>query len=270
MYAHRWLSRAGRLADRLPLVSSLNRLLYRRAFASNVHENLFLGRYASFDEAKRAAPQTKPLGYDNAQSAGVYGDQLKPRDYPAVFWLGRILGAGARHVFDLGGHTGIKYAAFQTLLDYPADLDWTVGEVPAVAEEGRRLALAQGLDRLFFTDDLSALAKADVLFASGSVQFLDESPAALMTRVGARPRWVLLNTSAINPRLSYITLNSIGSAFCPYRVQSRDSLVSELNALGYVLRDEWRNPGKGMQVPFHPELSIEEYRGFCFERIDAA
>lgn len=270
MYVHRWFSRAGRLLDRLPLVSSVNRALYRRAFARNVRENFFLGRYGSFAEAQAAAPKNKPVGYDNEQSVGLYGDELRPRDYPAIFWLGQLMAKGARHVFDLGGHTGIKYVAFRKVLDYPADLQWTVGEVPAVVEEGRRFAAAHGLARLHFSAELADVAKADVLFASGSVQFLEESPGALLARTGAQPRWILLNTSAIHPTLSYITLNSIGTAFCPYRVQSRDSLVAEIETLGYRLRDEWKNSGKGITVPFHPELDLEDYKGFCFERIDAA
>jgi putative methyltransferase (TIGR04325 family) len=271
MYLHRWFSRAGRLLDRLPPFIWINRAVYRRAFARNRHENLFLGRYASFAEAAAAAPPVKPVGYDNADSVALYGDELRPRDYPAVFWIDRLVRAGARRVFDLGGYTGIKHYGFARLIDYPDDLVWTVGDVPAVVEAGRRVAAERGIEaRLKFTADLSDVAEADLLFASGSVQFLEESPGALLSRTGARPRWILLNTSAIHPKQSYITLNSIGTAFCPYRVQSRDALVAELEALGYRLLDEWRNPGKGITVPFHPELDLEEYRGFCFERAASA
>ncbi|MCK7594827.1 methyltransferase, TIGR04325 family [Pseudomarimonas salicorniae] len=270
MYVSRWSSRIGRLLDRLPPFSWINRALYKRAFARNRHENLFLGVYGSFAEAAAAAPQVKPVGYDNEGSVALYGDELRPRDYPAVFWIDRLVAAGARRVFDLGGYTGIKHYGFSRLIDYPEDLVWTVGDVPAVVEEGRRVAEARGLEsRLKFTTDMADMVTADLLFASGSVQFLEESPGAILQRTGARPRWIVLNTSAIHPKLSYITLNSIGTAFCPYRVQSRDSLVAELEALGYRLVDEWRNPGKGITVPFHRECDLEEYRGFCFERANA-
>jgi putative methyltransferase (TIGR04325 family) len=244
----------------------LSRALYRREFARNTGDQLFLGHYASFDEAIAAAPTTRPVGYDNAGSVGRYAAKVTPRDYPALFWLGRVIDSGARHVFDLGGHTGIKYLAFRRLLHVPDALRWTVCEVPALVAEGRRLAEAEGAEaHLHFTTERADLAAADVLFASGSVQFIEESPGAMLSRLGLRPRWVVLNTSAVHPTLSYITLNSIGSAYCPYRVQSRDSLVAELEALGYHLRDEWQNAGKGLHVPFHPELDVPHYRGFCFE-----
>ena len=132
MYVHRWFSRAGRLLDRLPPFTWINRAVYRRVFARNRHENLFLGRYASFAEAAAAAPSVKPVGYDNAESVALYGDELRPRDYPALFWIDRLVAAGARRVFDLGGYTGIKHYAFAKLVDYPDDLTWTVGDVPAV------------------------------------------------------------------------------------------------------------------------------------------
>lgn len=267
MYAQRLLARAGRVIDGLPGVRALNRALYHRRFARNTDANLFEGCYRSFADAADHAPPTRPLGYDNPDSVGIYSEQVRPRDYPALFWIEMALLAGARRVFDLGGHTGVKYYAFRRVLEFPEDLQWTVCEVPAVAAAGRHLAGQRGDQaQLHFAIDCAALGLADLLFASGSVQYLEESPAALLERQHARPRWVVLNTCAIHPERSYITLNSIGSAFCPYRVQSRGSLLSEMRALGYRCRDEWADDAKGLELPFAPELKLDAYLGFCFER----
>lgn len=86
----------------------------------------------------------------------------------------------------------------------------------------------------------------------------------------ARPRWLLLNGLPLHRQRDFVTLNAIGTAFCPYRVQSRPGLVAELEALGYRKLDAWENEAKPLNVPFHPELSIPAYSGFCFERIEAA
>lgn len=264
--ASRWLGAIGAWIDRLPPMRALSAWLHRREFAANAGGNLFSGRYRSVAEAAAAAPPSRPLGYDNDASTNLYSERIRPADYPAIYWLSQAFAAGARHVFDLGGHTGVKYLAFRRIGALPDGLDWTVCDVPAVIEAGRRRADEEGVAaRLRFTTERADLAAADVLFASGAIQYLEESPGAMLARLGVRPRWIVLNTSAVHPSLSYVTLNGIGTAFCPYRVQSRQSLVDELKALGYRRRDEWECPGKALEVPGHPELHVPAYKGFCFE-----
>lgn len=266
MYAERWLSRLGAKLDGLWPMPALARRFYAREFAGNADRNLFRGRYGSFAEAQADAPESRPLGYDNEASTNLYSERIRPHDYPALYWIRQAIDAGAREVFDLGGHTGVKFFAYRRLGALPATLRWMVCEVPAVAEAGRRRAAEEGVaEQLRFTTDRSALASADVFYASGAVQYIEESPGALLQRTGLRPRWIVLNTAAIHPTTSFITLNSIGTAFCPYRVQSRHELVAELEALGYRRRDEWENVGKGLDLPGHPELQVPAYKGFCFE-----
>ena len=266
MYAERVLRKVGRALDRVWPVSALGRALYAREFAANRDHNLFRGVYAGFAEAQAAAPATRPVGYDNDASSNLYADRLRLQDYAALHWIRRAIDAGARHVFDLGGHTGVKFFGFRKLGALPADLRWTVCEVPAVVESGRRRARHEGVEaQLGFTADRADLVHADVLYSSGAVQYLEESPGAMLQRLGARPRWIVLNATPLHPDTSYVTLNSIGTAFCPYRVQSRPSLIAELEALGYRRLDEWENDAKPLELPFHPELRVPAYKGLCFE-----
>ncbi len=74
-----------------------------------------------------------------------------------------------------------------------------------------------------------------------------------------------MNTAAIHPTRSFFTLNSIGTAFCAYRVQSRDGFVGSVVGQGYTLRHEWRNIGKPLRLPFENGCSLEDYAGFCFD-----
>jgi hypothetical protein len=50
-------------------------------------------------------------------------------------------------------------------------------------------------------------------------------------------------------------------------VQHAETFVHGVSEHGYRLRDEWRNVGKRMAIPFHPEESLEEYAGFCFDAV---
>lgn len=252
--------------DHVPGLRHLREQAYRRHFAENRDDNLFYGLYDSFDAAARDAPGTRPLGYDNAASAELYLPCLYPHDYPALFWLSRSMDDGLRRIFDLGGHIGLKYFAFRRVLPYPADLHWTVCDVPAVVARGRDLAAARDPDgHLTFTTDPLDATGHEVLYLSGSLQYLPQRLGDLLPALHVRPRRIVLNLTPVHPTQGYITLNSIGTAICPYRVMAREDLLHELCALGYVKRDEWENTGKRLSLPLTTGLDLDHYTGFCFD-----
>jgi len=246
---------------------------YRRQFLANQDDNLFMGVFDSFEEALASAPPSRPQGYDNAGSAAIdYSPRVQFYDYPALFWLSRAIESDMKRIFDLGGHTGIKYRAFRPLLPRRDELHWRVCDLPAVVERGRELAAGQGdgAPGLDFTSDWHDMDGWDVLFASGSLQYLPDTLEQILGRVDHKPRRIVLNITAVHPTLSYFTLNSIGTAFCAYRVQSHSELVRGMRRHGYLRLDSWENVGKSMSVPFHPEHDLPHYSGFCFELSDAA
>jgi putative methyltransferase (TIGR04325 family) len=75
----------------------------------------------------------------------------------------------------------------------------------------------------------------------------------------------VLNTTAVHPERTLYTLNSIGFAVCPYRIQHHDQLLAELAASGYKRRDAWRNEGKPIEVPFVDGGDKPYYAGCCFD-----
>lgn len=265
-----WTSTMHGLIDRLeraPGLREAGQKAYLRRFLNNTHENLFLGVYESFEQAAASAPAARPLGYDNSDSANIaYASQITPRDYPAMFWLARAMAEGLRSVFDLGGHVGVKYYAFRRVLGYPADLRWTVCDVPAVVKRGREIAAARAPEGcLAFTDRYADASGQDVLFASGSLQYLPKTLAELLSGLGRLPRRLVINGTPIHESRAFFTLNSIGTAFCPYRVQQRKAFVDSILALGYEKRDEWENTGKAMIIPFENGYDVKHYSGFCFD-----
>ena len=196
----------------------------RRFFHENKDDNLFLGDFGSFDAARAHIPAELRSGYDNAQGAkNLYSHQIYNWDYPALFWIGQALAGGATRVFDLGGHVGIKYYAFRRMLNYPADLRWTVCDVPNVVASGRELAVQREASaQLSFTTEIQDASGCDVLYASGSLQYLPQRISEIIAGLPVKPRRIVLNTTAVHPERTIYTLNSIGFAVCPYRIQHHD------------------------------------------------
>ena len=184
-----------------------------------------------------------------------------------MFWLARSFREGFRTVFDVGGSIGIKYYAFAKPLSIPNDVRWTVEDVSAVAQRGRDLAIERGVsETLKFTDEFAQGDGSDLLFASGSLQYLPRTLAEYLADWKQPPRRIVINTTPMHVQ-EYFTVNSIGTAFCPYRVQNQGRLVRSLGQLGYKLIDQWSNQGKQLLLPLRPDLSLDHYRGFCFDRV---
>ncbi|WP_454903302.1 TIGR04325 family methyltransferase [Variovorax gossypii] len=239
---------------------------YRRKFLNNQDENLFMGSFESFAAAEAGAPPSKAVGYDNAEAAKLYSPQIYFYDYPALFWLGRSIDAGLTRVFDLGGHIGIKYYAFRRVLSYPDNLHWTVCDVPGVVESGRALAVQrEATAQLDFTTDPRDASGCDLLYASGSLQYLPQRIDAILASLAVKPKRIILNTTAVHPERTIYTLNSIGVAVCPYRIEHYDELMAELMRSGYKKRDAWRNEGKPIEVPFVDGGDKPYYAGCCFD-----
>ncbi len=258
-----------RIARLTPLKAFLQRQ-YERKFSANSNENLFRGVFESFEDAQRSAPQTLPIGYDNPASAGMYIDRTRKiyaTDYPVLYWLARLFASGSSRIFDVGGHIGVSYYSYRRYLDYPKTLQWSVHDVPAVMEQGRKFAAERDNDGyLKFSDQFEGAEGMDILVAQGSLQYLPETIAARLGRLARPPSHIVLNLTPLHERRSYFTLQSVGTAFCPYRITRVTDFLQSLDALRYQLVDTWENPEKKCEIPFHPNESLDKYYGFYFKR----
>lgn len=261
---HRAIDRLGRL----PGLRHWRAARFDRKFEQPGPAHLFRGVYGSFEAARAAAPAARAVSYDNAEAARLYLDDLRagPHDYPAFFWLQRSFAEGIRSVVDVGGSIGSKYFAYRRMAPLPDDVRWLVFDMPAVVREGRRFAAEQGASGLGFCDRFGDSDGCELLYASGSLQYLPQTLAELLGGLSRPPRRLVINTTAIHPERSYFTVNNIGPSYCAYRVQGRDRFVSEVLGCGYVLTDEWPNLGKRLDLPFEAGCSLDHYRGFCFDR----
>ena len=256
----------------LPGVRQTLEALHERRFAraAPTSGNWYRGVFASFDEAQASAPATRPVGYDHPVTAELYRERTRRvyiSDYPVMFWLARLFETGAASVFDIGGHIGIGYYAYQRYLSYPEAMRWRVLDVPAVNASGAEYAKehdARG--RLGFTAEPKDADGYDIVFASGSLQYLRYTLAELLGSLRQPPRHLVINLMPIHMSESFFTLQNMGAAYCPYRITAEREFVDGLKALGYALRDRWENPDRRCEIAFRPEHSLDRYFGFCFSR----
>lgn len=232
--------------------------------------NWYRGVFPTFAAAAASAPPTRPLGYDHEATAELYRERTRRvyiSDYPVMYWLARLFETGAASVFDIGGHIGIGYYAYQRYLGYPDALRWRVLDVPAVNASGAAWAKEHDpAGRLGFTAVPEDADGHDILFASGSLQYLDYTLADLLARLQRPPRHLLINLMPIHMSESFFTLQNMGAAYCPYRITAEREFIDGLKGLGYTLRDRWENPDRRCRIAFHPGHSLDRYFGFCFSR----
>lgn len=267
------LYRLHELLDRLAESYWLRPILmrrYEREFLANKRSNLFRGVFSSAEAAIASLPPGLVAGYDNAESAQLYAHRTRrafPADYPVMFWLQRLLDGGADHILDVGGHVGVSYYAYQAQMRFPLNLRWTVLDLPAVVTQGRTLALTQDrLQQLDFCESYAEAGAPQLVMASGSLQYLPQSLVDRLSSMATPPIHVLVNLVPIHARKGFYTLQSIGTAFCPYQVFQMESFIEEFAAHGYRLVDWWENPEKACIVPFHSNHSLDRYYGFLFAK----
>lgn len=268
----RWslLQSAGRASVKKLAKTSLGSKILRAGYDSffefaGGHQRMFRGLYRDFESAAADAPPGKQVGYDGDATASRHAHErhfLFPSDYPALFWLNRLL-PETRLLFDLGGDVGNRYLAFRRYLTYPESFTWLVNDIPAVVALGRTIAKQEAAAHLAFTTDFSRLGEAEILLVSGVLQVLEDWNGFLH-RASNLPRHLLINRTPVGDQPYAVTLHSIGVSFVPYHIFNRQSFVAAFVEFGYRLVDEWHCPDVGCRIPDHASHSLDSYRGFYF------
>lgn len=245
----------------------ISQAVQRRIAKFLARQNSFHGVFETFEEALAQAPRYKPHGYDDAGSNDWYQTKLERitlDDYPVVFWLREAL-ANSSSVFEVGGHVGVAYYGFSTVLRYPQGLTWTICDVPSITEAGEKLARERGKKNLKFVNTSQSCEGADIVLAAGSLQYLEPSLALMVAAFTHRPSHILVNMTPVSDGEAFVTLQDIGPAFCAYRIFNRTEFVKSLQTIGYRLVTSWEHP-RLVRVPRHPERNFDHYSGFYFAR----
>ncbi|HEY1695242.1 MAG TPA: methyltransferase, TIGR04325 family [Polyangiaceae bacterium] len=260
-----------RAALRLPVIRELREAGAARTFRrAPTAANYFFGVYGTFEEAEAAVPAQAAHSYDTGASGRLYRDRLAeifPHDYPVLYWLKPMFSERVRRVFDLGGHVGIANYSYERYLGSLDAIEWKVCDLPAIVEAGRELAASRGRRGLSFTTRYEDADGADVLLASGVLQYLRPGfLGGLLARLSRPPRDVFVNLLPSTKHPTFCTLNNVRTAICPYVVVNEKEFVASLEGLGYELVDAWSSPEKRCVIPLHPERTVEAYRGFYFRK----
>lgn len=247
-----------------PVVLPLRKILYERKFANHQNVHYFRGSYESFNAALRSAPNTKPKGYDNPDSAKLYKERTKilySTDYPVLFWMEKINHDVSR-IFDFGGHIGVHYYSYPKVLNFSKIKEWTVCDVESVCNEGKVFAdRNDSLGRLNFVTDIKSCEGYDLFLANGSLQYLEWELHSKLKELSNPPKYLIINMTPLHPSNKTITLNNIGTSFCPYHIRRDDDFFKGLKQLGYTLLDDWKNEEKSCRIAFEPSRSLSFYRG---------
>jgi putative methyltransferase (TIGR04325 family) len=251
----------------LPPLRYLHSRLYEREFARVVPwARRFRGVYTTFQEAIRAAPAGKPVGYDNPAAASFMqpSGALMPSDYPVLFWLQKAL-AESRTLLDIGGYVGISYYSYRNYIKYPENLEWIIHDVPAVTSAGVEIARHQDSRGLSFTTEITSALRPQTVLAAGSLQFIEQNFSDLLMRMGALPTNLIVSKTPMMDLPEFVTLQDLGPAVCPYRVFNRVKFIQSIESLGYRLVDSWSNIDFNCRIPFHPDRSVPSYSGMYFK-----
>lgn len=240
-----------------------------RLMATGIRPPAFIGAYPDFETAKAHAPKDNPNTYDNDDVAPLnftLMSKVHIWDYPVIYWLNRKLGPSS-HVLDIGGHFGTKFIAFRGLLSL-GDVRWSVHDLPAIMRAARA-AQKQGEvpPEVNFIDAVGAASGADILLASGLLQYLDQPFAKLVSSLHTPPKTILLNKVATREGPTVVTLERIGPARLPYQIRNRAGFEAELASMGYAIRDRWEIPSLARVIGTHPGLGHSKSLGYCLEYV---
>jgi putative methyltransferase (TIGR04325 family) len=239
-------------------------------FGKQRRQRLFRGVFDSFAQAAASAPRNRKIGYDHPECAHHLEnelDQIIPCDYPMLFWLKSILTENAR-LFDFGGNVGLSFFSYKKNLAYPPGFQWQVFDVPEVVKAGRELARQRESAGLSFTTDFSDAENADILLAAGSIQFVETPLAKLLAGLVRKPRHLLINKLPLYEGAPFVTLQSLGPAFCQYHVFNKAQFISSISTCGYTVMDDWQNAELSCRIPFHPNCSCNTFSGLYARRSD--
>jgi putative methyltransferase (TIGR04325 family) len=257
-----------KIVTKLPIVSDYYR--YYWSFPRTI--TACRGVYRTFAEAARDIPSGAKAGYNQPEiqtaasvaklTAAVEADEFNPTDYPVMVWLASAFTNSSR-LFDLGGNVGHAYYTYKKFLRYPDALRWVVCEIPEVVKAGTQLASKGDNPGLAFTEHFSDVEGSEILLTCGALQYIEPSLAEMLGQLKIKPQHISINRVPFYDGEEFITLQNIGYAICPYKIQNRSMFIESLTDIGYTLIDSWKWD-RTCHIPFHPDRFIPSYCGFYF------
>jgi putative methyltransferase (TIGR04325 family) len=256
-----------KILTKLPIVSDYYR--YYWVFPRTI--TACRGVYSTFAEAEQHIPSGAKVGYSQPEirlapsvaklTAAFEADEFNPTDYPILVWLASAFTNNSSRIFDLGGNVGHGYYTYKKFLQYPQSLQWLICDIPEAIEAGEELASTGDNPGLAFTEHINDADGAEIFLTSGTLQYIEMPLAQMLGQLKTKPQHLSINRVPFYEGKQFITLQNIGYAICPYKIQNRTEFIDSLTAIGYQLIDSWKWD-RTCHIPFHSDRFIPNYCGF--------
>jgi putative methyltransferase (TIGR04325 family) len=263
------------LLKKAPILKQIYHRWCKRKFAHDCYACCW-GVFTNFEEAIRAAPPAKPIGYDCAELAQEYqlmldrGDwessksMIRSFDYPVLYWISKIaqnITFNNLKFFDFGGNVGIHFFNYSNHFDFPSTLKWVICDLPEIVKVGTS---ANTDPRLTFTNDFELGSGSDVFLASGSIQY-EEDIVLKINDLEKKPRHILINRLGLYDGEKIVTLQNGGKVFYPQYIFNRSEFINSFKLIGYELIDIWEDNLDSCYILLHPEINVPCYHGLYFK-----
>lgn len=234
---------ARKTLGRLPGIRSLKKSILLRSFRGK-EIGVFRGKFLTYEDAQSSLPPSSLSGYDDDQL--VAGNlesfsRIHPFDWPVIALCQKLIRERKlRTMTDFGGHVGVKYYAFEKMLDFKNGFVWQVVDVPAMVREGRRRITPQNAVLKFF-ETLDETDPAEGLLLSGVLQYARFSIEEIFARLPTKPYIVFLNKVPVSDSRGYFTIEKYVKPM-PYRIFGPRDLDTIRERLGYKRVAQWPIP----------------------------
>jgi putative methyltransferase (TIGR04325 family) len=228
----------------------------------------FRRTFPTFHAAQICAARYIDAGHEHPDELEYHlstANSLRESDYPVLFHLASIANR-VHDVFDLGGNAGNLFYSYEKHLNFPADLTWTICDLPAQIALGEKIACERAETRLRFVRNLASVQSADVFIASGSHHYFSQPLDEILRSLRSLPSHVFVNRSPFSSGDDLITVQDNGTYLVPCQLHSRSKLLQGMQLLGYRLIARWPVHELRLWVPTYPDLSPPCYSGFYFRR----
>lgn len=252
------------------LLTSIDALPHGRTLLNKLSRTR--GVFRSFDEGWAVARRANPVGHENPSEIRIHLElsrSLRSSDYAVLYWLCRIAAQdGNLSLFDFGGNVGnLYYSYFKHLKETVLRITWTVFDLPAVIEEGRRIAAERGATNLRFTGSLQNASECNVLLASSAFHYWEEGVRAFLERFPKPPEHVIVHSTPVHDRAQdFITVQRTGACAFPCIVRNSTEMTTAFTSMDYNLVDRWQVLERCLRMPLFPGLTVPHYSGFYFRR----
>lgn len=235
----------------------------------------YRGVFDSFEGAQSQSERALANEYDviNKQKGEHLEEelpQLESRvldiDYPLLFWLSRLI-EPSDHILELGGSIGQGFYSFEHYFPYPPGIRWTIAELDAAVEAGSRLAHQRHETRLQFVTsaNIGSTDRANAFMTAGTLQYMNTSVQDIISQLAGLPDHVIIHNLPAHDSEDFWTLQYLDVCEVPYHIHSLATVVPAIEALGYTLKDQWKNK-RLIEIPYHPQHRVDAYFGFYFQK----